>query len=249
MGLWQRWRSRNPGRSAPAMLGFEAIRFSVWVVVTLVYRLRCRGLEHVPTSGGLLLVVNHQSHLDAVAVGISLDRHVNFVARRGLFRNPLFGSLIRLLNSTPINEDGKSDTAAIRAALGQLSQGRVVLVFPEGRRSDTGQVQPFKRGVWLLLSRAKCAVLPVAVDGAFDAWPRGRGFPRLIGQRISVRVGPVIQPQDLLPMGPDRGLEHLRSVIDSLRLQARAELRQATQGRLPGKGPGDRPAGNLPLNA
>jgi 1-acyl-sn-glycerol-3-phosphate acyltransferase len=168
-------------------------------------------------------------------------RHINFIARGGLFGNPLFGSYIRALNAVPIKETG-SDTAAIRTALEQLSKGRIVLLFPEGSRSPDGTLQEFKRGFWLLMSRAKCRVLPMGIDGAFDAWPRGRGLPRLWGSRIAVSIGAPLSHEALMAMGPDQGLPYLRQVVDALRLDARHELRKGTRERYPVEGPADFPA-------
>jgi 1-acyl-sn-glycerol-3-phosphate acyltransferase len=243
--MFARLRARNPGRGVAALLGYQAIRALAEAALRLTWRVRRRGHEHVPTSGPLLIAVNHQSHLDAPAVGCGMDRHVNFIARQGLFKNPLFGSLIRLLNARPIKESG-SDTAAIRESLALLAMGRCVLIFPEGSRSPDGTVRPFKRGVWLLLSKAKCPVLPVAVEGAFDAWPRGQHLPRLFGCRLAVRYGQPIPPEQLLALPPDQGLNLLRTTIDTLRLEARADLRHQSRGQYPAQGPADAPSTQPP---
>ena len=223
----------------PGLLLYYAVCKITLVLFKVFFRLRSRGTSNMPARGPVLVAVNHQSHLDAEAVSIVLPRHVVFIARAGLFKNPLFGWFIRALNSVPIKEGG-SDTAAIRAALEQLARGRAVLIFPEGTRSPDGAMRPLKRGVWLLLSRGKCPILPVGVDGGFDAWPRGARFPRLFaGARIAVAVGAPINPDELLLLGPERGLLLLGERLDALRLQARAMARDASRGRWPPAGPGD----------
>jgi 1-acyl-sn-glycerol-3-phosphate acyltransferase len=209
-------RQRNPGRSIPALLFYELAVNTVRLVFVLLYRRRVANARACPEQGPVLVVANHQSHFDPPCIGSSLSRHVCFVARAGLFKQPAFARLIGLLNAFPIKDDGGSDTAAIRTALDILKQRRVLLIFPEGTRSSTGEIQPFKRGAWLLLSRAKCTVLPAAIDGAFDAWPRSRKFPRLFSRPIRVRFGQPIAYETLAALGPDQGLARLEQEVRAL---------------------------------
>jgi len=236
--------SRNPGRPLWGVLFYECCWSLLWVVLTLFYRLRVVGGERVPRTGPLLVVANHQSFLDPPLVGMGIPgRHLNFIARGGLFSSRLFGGLIRALNAVPIKESG-SDTAAIRTALEQLAAGRAVLIFPEGSRTPDGAVHEFKRGAWVLLSRAKCTVVPAAVEGAFDAWPRsGLGKrARLLGARVAVEFGRPLSHAELAALGPERGLALLRDTIDAMRRDLRHEMRRATGGAYPAAGAGDAPA-------
>lgn len=237
-------RSRNPGRPLWGVLFYECCWSLLWVVLTLFYRLRVVGGERVPRTGPLLVVANHQSFLDPPLVGMGIPgRHLNFIARGGLFSSRLFGGLIRALNAVPIKESG-SDTAAIRTALEQLAAGRAVLIFPEGSRTPDGAVHEFKRGAWVLLSRAKCTVVPAAVEGAFDAWPRsGLGKrARLLGARVAVEFGRPMSHAELAALGPERGLALLRETIDAMRRDLRHEMRRATGGAYPAASAGDAPA-------
>lgn len=207
------------------------------VVLTVFYRLRRYHTDRIPKSGAVLLASNHQSHFDPPAVGLcNTTRPTHFLARAGLFSNRLFGWLITAVNSIPISEE-ESDIGAIRAILGRLEQGCPVLIFPEGSRSPDGEIHEFKRGIALLLKRAKCPVVPIAIEGAYDAFPRHRRFPRLSG-RISVMVGEPIPPDELLKDGPEAGLERLRREVIALRDQLRAKLRAGTSGGVPADTPG-----------
>ncbi len=220
------------------MLVYEFFWSLLWVALTLVYRLRVVGGERVPRQGPVLLVANHQSFLDPPLVGMGIpSRHLNFIARGGLFSAKGFGWLITALNAVPIKENG-SDTAAIRTALEQLAAGRAVLIFPEGSRSPDGAVHEFKRGAWLLMSRAKCPVVPVAIEGAFDAWPRG-GRPRLWGARVAVEFGEAMSHAELSRLGADEGLALLRGRVEAMRQDLRHELRCASGGAFPAAGVGD----------
>lgn len=234
-----RLRATDPSEPLWQILLYRICRKLCAIGVRTVYRLDVRGLENIPPKGGLLLVANHQSHLDPPLLGVALgQRNMASLARTGLFSNRLFGWLLRGLGAIPIKQD-QGDTAAIRAAIAELKRGRVVLIFPEGSRSPDGAMHPFKRGTWLLLSRAECDVLPAAVEGAFDAWPRRRIIPRLFGQRCMVAFGPTISHAQLKELGPAAGLEFLASQIDTMRLNLRRELRERSGGRLPRAGAGD----------
>lgn len=216
-GRLQQIRAYDPGRPLRRILFFRLCWWLTFLAVTLIYRLRVAHPERVPRSGPLLVVANHQSHLDPPAIGLALNyRHIVPIARIGLFKNRFFGWLIRMLNAIPINEK-EGDATAIRAAVKELHAGRCILIFPEGSRSPDGKLQPFKRGAWLMISRAKCPVLPAAVEGLYDAWPRTRTFPFLWGKRTAVAFGEVIDPDRLLAMGPDAGLKYLAERIDEAR--------------------------------
>lgn len=189
------------------------------VASRVFYKLRIEGRENVPETGGLLIVSNHQSHLDPVFVGVGVGRrNMASIARAGLFKNPLLRLLLRGLGSISLKQD-EGDAGAIRAAIGELKKGRAMLIFPEGSRSPDGQVHEFKRGTWLLLSRSGCTVLPAAVEGAFNAWPRTRSVPHLFGHRCAVAFGKPIPFEDLKRLGAEAGLEMLEARVNDLRLK------------------------------
>lgn len=209
--------------------------------LTVFYRYRRYHFDRIPRTGAVLIAANHQSHLDPPAVGVCNPyRPTHFLARAGLFKNRVFGWLIGALNSVPIKEES-GDLSAIREILERLKQGVPVLVFPEGSRSPDGAMHEFKRGIALLLKRARCPVVPVAVEGCFDAFPRSRLLPRFWGARIASMVGHPIDPDELLKDGPEEALRRLEREIDAMRLELRAKLRVSTSGRYPAKGPGDQP--------
>lgn len=195
------------------------------LIFTLVYRMRRFRMDRVPGSGAVIVAANHQSHLDPPAIGMMFTaRPLHFLAREGLFTNRYFAWLITALNAVPVSEE-ESDIGAIRAILARLEQGVPVLIFPEGSRTPDGEVHEFKRGIALLLKRAKCPVLPIAIEGAFDAFPRTRAFPRLLGGRIAIIAGEPIAHDELLKDGPDAALERLRREIESLRSTLGSRLR------------------------
>lgn len=244
MGLIASYRSRRPGTGLGQMLFFEFMRLLCAILLLVLWRYRVFGRARVPRSGALLVVANHQSYLDSPAIGVALGpRHTESVAREGLFRVPLLAPLIRRLYAFPVREDGGGDTRAIKETLARLDAGRAVIIFPEGSRTHDGSVEAFKRGAAVIVKRSRCPVLPVAIEGAYDAWPRGRKLPKVLGQRVSVAIGEPIEHDELMRDGADAALERLRGEVEALRLGLRERMRRASGGAHPPPGPGDRGAG------
>ena len=216
-------------------------RTIVRIFAGVFYRVRLSGFENVPPAGAFIVAANHQSHFDPPMVGLVISHRRPFrsIARSGLFKFKPFAWLIAAFGAIPVVR-GKGDTAAMKAALAELGRGRPILIFPEGSRTDNGQIGEFMRGITVLLKRAQAPVVPAAIEGALEVWPRTRAFPRFTG-RIAVHLAPAIQPDVLLKDGPDAALEMLRRTIEHERLQLRSWLRRETGGTYPPHGPGDSP--------
>ncbi|MEZ6242394.1 MAG: lysophospholipid acyltransferase family protein [Phycisphaerales bacterium] len=234
---------RHAGSSIPGVLFFDVLRFITTMFTTLVWRYRAYHGERVPRDGPVLIVANHQSYLDPIIVGqLVPSRQIDSVAREGLFRVPGLAQLMRGLHGFPIREDGEPDSAAIREILARLERGLAVVIYPEGTRTLDGRMTEFKRGAALVVKRAKCPVLPVAIEGAHDAWARGRSRPRFWGARIMTIAGEPIPHDELLADGPDAALRRLEREIDAMRLDLRAKLRARTRNAYPPPGPADNPS-------
>jgi len=143
---------------------------------SLGFSMRAEGMQHVPASGPALVVANHQSFLDPVIAGLAFPRQLIYLARKTLFRNPVFRWLIESLNAVPIDQEGIGKEG-IRTVIDQLQRRKAVLVFPEGERTMTGNMQPLKAGVHLLIKRTQAPIIPLGIAGAYDAWPRWRNYP------------------------------------------------------------------------
>jgi 1-acyl-sn-glycerol-3-phosphate acyltransferase len=118
---------------------------------------------------------------------------MNYIARDTLFRFKPFGWLIHSYNAIPIDRDG-TGISGIKETLKRLKRGQIVLVFPEGTRTRDGNMGKFRPGFSSLAVRSGAAILPVAIEGAFAAWPRGQRFPHPRPARI--HYGPPILPDD-----------------------------------------------------
>lgn len=207
----------HPGSSRAKIRWHDFWRAASHAILRLFYGYRAENIAAVPQHGPLLIVANHESFLDPTVVGAAVrHRHLDYVCRESLYRIPLFGPFVRSLNTIPISRDG-GDPASVKEILRRLSQGRAVVVFPEGARSEDGELQPFKRGVLLLLRRAKCPVLPAAVLNTYPLWPRQRRLPRIGGLRVGVRFGRLIPAEELLGEEPEAALKRLEQEVGGLK--------------------------------
>lgn len=210
-------RQRQPGQPIRRILWWHLLHFICFLWVGPCYRYRAWGVTRIPRSGPILFVSNHQSFLDPILVGLAAHhRQFYAMARSTLFDHPLLSWLIQSLNAVPV-ERGQSDTASMRKCIEVLGQGHALLLFPEGTRTPDGTTQPFQRGLMLLIKRANATVVPVAIEGAFEVWPKGRKLPRATG-RVHVEYGEPIPASHLAAMPADAALSELQQTIESMRL-------------------------------
>ncbi len=185
------------------------------VVCTLTFDLKTFGLHNVPQSGGVLLVSNHQSYLDPLVLGVNIRRPMSFLAKSELFRNRFFGAFISALNAFPVRQ-GKGDKAAIDEMIRQLRGGHMLTLFPEGSRTDDGEIAPIQRGAALVVRRADVPIIPAVVHGSHAAWPKGQKLFR--ARSVRVLYGPALHVRDLKG---DQIIElidrTLRAMFDDLR--------------------------------
>lgn len=168
---------------------------------------------------GLLIASNHESFFDPVLVGMGLGRPISYLARRSLFGVPLFGWLLRAVGAHPISR-GAVDSRALKSVLKLLRAGEGLLMFPEGTRTRDGRLGPFRTGVAAIAVRTGVPVLPAAVAGAFECWPRTRKLPR--AGRAAVAYGRPIEPAG---MSPEELTARLRAEVGRLQASLRAYLR------------------------
>lgn len=148
--------------------------------------------DRVPRTGGVILACNHQSFLDPMLAALALPRECDFMARDTLFQHPVFKRLISSLNAFPVRR-GEADLAAIKESLRRLRDGRLLIMFPEGTRTLDGRIGPFLPGIGSIAKKAKVPIVPVLIEGAFEAWPRHRKAPGI--GRVTVIYGEPIYPE------------------------------------------------------
>jgi 1-acyl-sn-glycerol-3-phosphate acyltransferase len=187
----------------------------VRVFASVVFDLKVYGVRNIPRSGGVLIVSNHQSLLDPPLLGARLPRPMSYMAKSELFRNEAFAWLIRRLGAFPVKQ-GAGDVGAIKETVNRLQEGRVLNIFPEGSRTESGEVLPMQPGVGLVVRRAGVPIVPAAICGSYEAWPKGsRSFRR---HPIRIVYGP---PIDVSGMKADAVVKlidrSIRTLFDRLR--------------------------------
>ena len=232
------YKHRCPGRSWYAVLWWLFCAHTVRGILYVFFRLHIHGRQHIPKTGPIIFISNHQSFLDPMICGAATTpRPGRPFAKESLFRFPL-GVLIRTLGAMPIKGGGR-DKAVMRLAIEELIAGRTVSIYPEGTRSFDGAMNPFKPGIGLILKRGKACVVPMAIEGAFDAWPR-TGRPR-IWRCVECEIGLPIEYDELMKDGVVPALRRLEGEVDQLRLACRERIRRRTGGRQPAPGRADKP--------
>jgi len=204
------------------------LRF-VGVALTKTYppwRLRVEG--RWPAGGPFVVVANHQSMLDILLLS-HLPREMKWVAKEALFRVPWVGWMLRMSGDIPVRRgDAESGGEALARAKAYLARGMSVMIFPEGTRSTTGRLLPFKSGAFRLAIEAGVPVLPVAVNGTGEGMPKGG--PWVNPCRA---VAKVLEP---IPTGGLRSEEAVR---------LRDEVRARIVAALPPAPPPARPGGTI----
>ena len=186
---------------------YESARIGMQTAGRLLFRTQVLGLENWPKEGGGLVCSNHQSFVDPAFLGVACPRPMNYVARENLFAIPLFRNLIVALNAFPIDRDG-AGLAGLKQTLRLLKGGELVVIFPEGTRTPDGELQELQPGFIAVARRGKSPVIPIALDGAYDVWPRHRKMPGLA--KVAIAVGEPITQVEMKPLSDDE-LRHLVS--------------------------------------
>jgi 1-acyl-sn-glycerol-3-phosphate acyltransferase len=161
-----------------------------WAYLKLRHRMLVEGLENIPKEGGALIVANHQSFLDIPLLAAAVSRHISFVARKSLANSALLGFIMRETGSVLIQR-GAPDRGALREMQEHLAAGDLLAIFPEGTRSSDGQVGEFKAGAALAARKARVPLIPAAIRGSYDVWPRDRSRPG--PGRMAVRFYPPVE--------------------------------------------------------
>lgn len=199
-------------------LWYEAVRIVLRMISAVYLPTRIVGLEHVPQVGAALLLANHQSHLDPPLIGMMIRRRVNFLARESLFTNRLFGAFLRSVGSIPIDRDG-GGLSGLKESMRRLKQGELIVIFPEGTRTPDGEVAPFKPGFAALSGRTGAPIVPIGIDGPYQAFPRGAKLPR--PGRIRIVVGRPISAEEVAALDDRAVVELVEQRVRACQAEAR----------------------------
>ncbi len=159
---------------------------------------RIVGLEHIPPEGPVIIISNHISYLDPPLMGSAVRRTVAYMGKAELFTgNRLLAWVCRKLESYPVRQ-GTADREALRTTFEILERGWMVGIFPEGHRSETGELQPFQPGLGLIALRSRAPVVPCGFAGTYEMLrPHSK---RLRRSHIEVHFGQPLKLDDLYEM-------------------------------------------------
>jgi 1-acyl-sn-glycerol-3-phosphate acyltransferase len=192
---------------------YDVASVVVGAIGRVFFRLRVIGKENVPRDGGLIVACNHVSNFDPPLLGVSVPRPVSYMAKKELFAIPVLGWLIAHLNAYSVDRQA-GGTAALRASLRMLKEGRCVGVFPEGGRNVTGD-REVKGGAAFLAAASGVPVVPAAIVGT----RRLRPF-----HQVTVAFGPPIRIErnrqadgDDLEKGAEEIMQRIHELEESVR--------------------------------
>ena len=189
------------------LLALEALRFAVWLLTRLVYRVRVEGLENVPESGGAMLVSNHVSWADGILLGLACPRRVRMIAYGPYFQGWWIRWFARAAGIIPIQPGASSVLHSVRTTKEALLRGDLVCIFPEGGLTRTGQMQEFRPGFLSMMKGTDAPVVPVYLGGLWGSifsFGGGRFFwkwPRRLPYPVTILFGrPLPRPADVAPV-------------------------------------------------
>ncbi|MDD5073552.1 MAG: lysophospholipid acyltransferase family protein [Candidatus Omnitrophica bacterium] len=170
------------------------VRNTCKLFLSMYMGFRVYGQENIPKKGAFILASNHVSHLDPPAMSAASPRRLRFMARRTLSDNWLFRQVVGRCNLILVNRD-KGDIGAMKTAIRLLRSGKAVFLFPEGTRSETGQMNEAQPGIGYLSLMTGSPIVPAYVEGTDKALPKGA--KRIIRTPIAVHIGDLIDPKKL----------------------------------------------------
>lgn len=187
-----------------ALLPEFLMRFLVWMIIHVLYRIRATGLENIPQKGPAVLVCNHVSYVDALIIGGCVRRPVRFVMWYRIFQVPLLSFIFRNAKAIPIasaRENSELLEQSFERIDEELANGNLVCIFPEGAITQDGQVHRFRPGIERILERRSVPVVPLALRRLWGSWfsrrsGRLRKIPGRLFRRVELVAGPPVRPAD-----------------------------------------------------
>lgn len=199
---------------------FSRLICRLWLLI--FFQLRMHGMKHVPLEDGMLICANHQSFLDPIVVGCAFPRRSNFLAKKTLFDIWWLAWFLKQVDTIPLDREGMG-IAGMKETLRRLRRNESVLLFPEGRRTLDGELQPLMSGFVALAKRVDLPLLPIGIDGPFACWPLGAMFP--VPGLIHVVFGSPIQPGEFKGLDDQQITQLLQDRIGDCFEEARRRVK------------------------
>lgn len=207
----------------------RALQTLLEALFRVLFTYECRGEENVPARGPAVVAANHPSYLDPVLLSLEVPRPIRFMAWDALFKVPMLGGAIRAFGAFPVDVRQGQGRAAYEKARALVESGEVVGLFPEGKRSRTGWMEPsLREGAARLAWQTGAPLVPASIAGAYRAWPHFQSLPK--PARIRVRFHKPIDPGGYRSLPEEEAIAALlaelrRRVERSLLPGVKADLR------------------------
>lgn len=198
-GATEETASRNSSRAYPRMFPepvLKLLRPCARATSRLLWQVRWKGTENIPSNGGLIIAANHQTYIDPFWVGALVKRPLRFLAWDEAFGWPVVGKAMKWLGAWPLQLE-KSDPTAIKRSLQWLRDGGAVVMFPEGGRGNPdGSLRRFKPGAVRIALESGVPILPVTIRGGERVWANTMRVPR-VRRHVEVIYHPLIKVEQL----------------------------------------------------
>ncbi len=201
------------------------MRFGAWLLINALYRIRVEGLDKIPDEGPCVVVCNHVGFLDALILGGSIRRPVRFVMYYKLVRIPVLNWIFKTARTIPI-AGAKEDPVLMNKAFDEieaaLRAGEVVGIFPEGKLTPDGKIQPFRPGIERIIERTPAPVIPMALRNLWRSmWSRRwlklrmqrARLPRRVRAQIELVIGAPLRPEQASAEALEQRVRELRSTF------------------------------------
>ncbi len=171
------------------------------IIFKIIFPVQIIGTDNIPVSGPVIICSNHISWWDPPLMAAINFRPSTFMAKEELFKSYISGKVISGLGGFPVKR-GVPDRKAIKTALENLNQGKVLTLFPEGTRSKTDQLLKPLPGAAYIALKSKAPIIPVAIKGPYKVF-----------KKVKVKIGRPIYAEDVKIEGKGKAIEHISSYL------------------------------------
>jgi 1-acyl-sn-glycerol-3-phosphate acyltransferase len=200
-------------------------RMTFWYLLAKTFfNYRVIGAENMIEEGPCIIAANHCSYLDPPLVGIACKRAIHYLARKTLLDVPILGPILPELNVIPVDQKN-AERSALMGAIRVVGNGGAVLIFPEGTRSPSGQLQAARPGIGMISAKTGAPVVPIWICGSHEIMPRDSKWPRrgpvtvTVGEPVMLSCKTTVTERETYQLISDRVMETITRLRDRGRLK------------------------------